>query len=99
MAIQTELKRINVTVPVNLLEELKAYVPKRQRNQFIVTAIAQEMGRLKLHQALQDSSGSWSAKAYPALASPPQIESYVREMRAGYQPGSWDELTRAEPDE
>ncbi|MCP4357485.1 MAG: hypothetical protein GY796_05635 [Chloroflexi bacterium] len=98
MALQTKSKRINVTIPISLLEELKAFVPKRQRNQFIVSALAQEVRRLKLQNALQESSGSWTAQDYPELATGLDIETYVREMRAGYRPRSWDELAEAEPD-
>ena len=86
MAIQNETKRINVTLPLTLLEELRAFIPKRQRNQFIVSALTREIDRFKLQQALRESRGSWSTEDYPALATATDIETYVRELRASYQP-------------
>ncbi len=98
MTVQSKSKRINVTVPISLLEELQAFVPKRQRNQFIVSALSEKMRRLKLLQALQKSSGSWAAQDYPELATAQDIDAYIREMRTSYRPRSWDELTQAQPD-
>lgn len=99
MSIQSETRRINVTLPVTLLDEFRALVPKRQRNEFIVAVLAQELQRLKLEQVLQESSGSWPAQDYPALATPAGVDAYIREMRASYRPRSWDQLVETEGDD
>jgi hypothetical protein len=98
MTVQPKTQRINITVPIALLDELRAFVPKRQRNQFIVAALTQEIRRLKLEHSLQASSGSWSTQDYPALATTTDVEAYVREMRASYQARSWDAFTETEAD-
>jgi hypothetical protein len=41
-------KRINVTFPVSLLEELRRYVPRRERSKFIVEATEKELKRTRL---------------------------------------------------
>jgi len=45
-------KRINVTFPASLLEELRRYVPRRERNRFIVEATEKELKRRRLLKAL-----------------------------------------------
>jgi hypothetical protein len=64
MALETS-KRINVTFPVSLLEELRHFMPSRQRNKFIPTghdvveATEKELAQIQLQSALAESAGAY----------------------------------------
>jgi metal-responsive CopG/Arc/MetJ family transcriptional regulator len=55
-------RRINVTFPVSLLEELRRYVPRRKRSEFIAEATEKELKRVRLLKVL----GNCSAAVIPS---------------------------------
>jgi hypothetical protein len=84
-------KRINVTFPASLLEELRRYVPVRERNRFIVEATEKELRRQRLLVALRESAGDWRDEDHPDLPTPESIDRYVRRLRETWMPRPWDE--------
>jgi hypothetical protein len=86
------LKRINVTFPVSLLEELRRYVPRRERSKFIVEATEKELKRRRLLRALRDSAGAWSDEDHPDLMTVDDVNRYVRKLRETWMPRTWDEI-------
>ena len=84
-------KRINVTFPTTLLEELRRSVPVRERNRFIVEATEKELSRRRLVKALRESAGAWSEEDHPDLATPKDVDRYVRELRETWMPRPEDE--------
>ena len=90
MALETT-KRINVTFPVSLLEQIRLYVPSRHRNKFIVEATQKELAQIQLDFALHESAGAWSDEDYPELQSVEDVNNYVRQLREVAMPLSWDE--------
>lgn len=97
MATKTLSKRINVTLPEGLLRELRSYIPRPQRNQFVVDLVEREIRRLRLVRALQESAGAWLPEDHPDLATADEIDQHVRRLRAINRPRSWAELA-AEPE-
>lgn len=89
-----EIKRINVTFPLSLLEELRAYIPKQERNQFIVETIEKELRRLQLQKALRESAGAWSDEDHPDLMTVEDVNGYVRRLRETAMPRDWDEIVK-----
>jgi hypothetical protein len=89
-------KRINVTFPTSLLEELKYHIPPRERNRFIVEATEKELRRQRLVLALRDSAGAWSEEGHPDLETPEDIDGYVRRLRETWMPSSWAEIAEDE---
>jgi len=85
-------RRINVTLPVDLLQELKRHTGRRERNRFIVEATEKELRRRKLLVALADSAGAWSEEDHPDLSSADDVERYVREMRESWEPRPWEDM-------
>jgi len=83
-------KRINVTFPVSLL--LRRYVPRRERNRFIVEATEKELKRRRLLKALRDSAGAWSDEDHPDLMTVEDVNRYIRRLRETWMPRSWDEI-------
>jgi hypothetical protein len=84
-------KRINVTFPAPLLEELRRCIPRRERNRFIVEATEKELSRIKLLKALRESAGTWSDEDHPDLITVEDVDRYVRRLRETWMPRSWDE--------
>ena len=87
-------KRINVTFPATLLEELREYVPKRERNQFIVEATEKLLKRARLKNVLEGlrKEPAWSDENHPDLMTVEDVDNYVRRMRETWMPRSWDEI-------
>ncbi|RMF30368.1 MAG: hypothetical protein D6759_12080 [Chloroflexi bacterium] len=88
------VKRINVTFPVSLLEELRRYVPPRERSRFIVQATEKELKRVKLRKVLEDlrREPAWSDEDHPDLMTIEDVNRYVRRLRETWMPRSWDEI-------
>jgi len=85
-----ETKRINVTFPTTLLEELRRYVPRRERNKFILEATERELEKIRALKAIQESAGAWSDEDHPDLMTVEDVNRYVRELRERGAPKSWD---------
>lgn len=91
-------KRINVTFPTSLLEELRRHVPARERNRFIVEATQKEIKLARLAAVLEDLrlSPAWSEEDHPDLMTVEDIDHYVRQLRKAWMPHSWDEIVAEE---
>lgn len=85
-------KRINVTFPTSLLEELSRHIPPRERNRFIVEATEKELRRQRLLLALRESAGAWRDEDHPDLETPEDIDGYVRRLRETWMPSSWEKI-------
>ena len=88
------LKRINVTFPVSLLDELRRYVPRRERSKFIVESTEKELRRLRLRKVLEDlrREPAWSDEDHPDLMTVEDVNRYVRRLRETWMPRTWDEI-------
>jgi type III secretory pathway component EscV len=91
MSVETS-KRINVTFPTSVLEELRHSIPRRERNQFIVETVEKELRRIRLRKALRESAGAWSDEDHPDLMTTEDVNRYVRRLRETAMPRSWDEI-------
>jgi hypothetical protein len=85
-------KRINVTFPIFLLEELRRLIPRRERNRFIVETIEKELRKIQFRRALRESAGAWSDEDHPDLMTVEDVNRYVRRLRETAMPRSWDEI-------
>ena len=88
-------KRINVTFPVALLEELRDKLPRRERNSFIVMATERELRRLKICEVLRhlhEHGPIWSDEDHPDLMTVEDVDRHVRGMRESWMPRSWEEI-------
>ena len=92
-----EMRRINVTFPVRLLEDLDRLAPPRKRSQIIVAATSAYVRRLKLLAAIKESAGTWDGKNHPELATPEDINRWLRQIRSTWrhEPLSDQEQDRA----
>lgn len=86
-------ERLNLYLPKGLVEDLRRYVPDRERSRFVSEAVAQRLRRLKLKAAIEASAGAWGDEDHPELATPQDIDRWIEEGRATLD---WD---RAWPEE
>jgi len=78
-------RRINVTFPVQLLEDLDRLAPPRKRSQIIVAATADYVRKLKLLAAIKETSGAWDDESHPELATPEDIDRWLRHIRSTWR--------------
>lgn len=93
-------RRINVIFPADVLELVDEIVPPRERNRFIVRA-AEEAARCEqLRRALavlRDEGPAWRDEDHPELASPEDVDRWVRQLRER-GPSSYDWETQLAED-
>ncbi len=91
-----EKRRINVTFPVTLLEQLDEFLPPRERNRFIVEATERELRRERLRKVLQElrEEPAWKDEDHPDLMTVEDVDRYVRRLRETWMPRDWDEIVR-----
>jgi len=78
-------RRINVTFPARLLEDLDRLAPPRKRSQIIVTATADYVRRLKLLAAIKETAGVWDDESHPELSTPEDIDRWLRQIRSAWR--------------
>ncbi|MBM4431524.1 MAG: hypothetical protein FJ026_14440 [Chloroflexi bacterium] len=83
----TPTERINVIFPKALLDELRRYVPPRERSAFIVRATERELRRTKLSATLCSllAGPVWTAEEHPGLSDEKAIDRAVAESRATWR--------------
>ena len=84
-SVSEETRRINVTFPAGLLEDLDRLTPPRKRNQVIVAATADYVRRLKLLAVLKETAGAWDDESHPELATPQDIDRWLRQLRSNWR--------------
>ena len=91
-----EKRRINVTFPVDLLEELDRFAPTRKRSQIIVEATAEHVRRLRLLSVIRATAGAWDDESHPELAAPEDIDDWLCQIRTSWRSEPvWQEDSRA----
>ncbi len=90
------VQRINVTFPTSLLEEIRRYVPRRERNRFVVQAAEKELGRIKRRKILEDlrHRPAWTEEDHPDLRTVEDVDQYVRFLRSSWGGRFWEATGR-----
>jgi hypothetical protein len=78
-------RRINVTFPAHLLEDLDRYAPPRKRNQIIIAATEAYVRKLKLLTVLKETAGAWGNESHPELDTPEDIDRWLRRVRSTWR--------------
>jgi len=82
----SENKRsIKGTFPVQLLEELAAFIPLRKRSAVIVQATTAYVRQLKMLAVLKQSAEAWDDASHPELATAEDIHTWLAEKRAQWR--------------
>jgi hypothetical protein len=74
------LARTNVTLPVDLLEEVDRYAGPRGRSRYVAEAVAQRVRRDALGAAIRETAGAMIGK--PGWMSPDEVATWVDELRS-----------------
>ncbi len=82
-----EKERVNLYLPKDVVEDLRRYVPARERPRFVSETLARELRTLKLKMAIEASTGAWCDEDHPELATPEDIDRWIEEGRAALD---WD---------
>lgn len=53
------VSRINITIPKNLVEELKKTVPRRERSKVITEALKEKIAKMKMDKSFMKLAGIW----------------------------------------
>lgn len=85
MATTINNQKITVTLPLPLLTRLDEIVPTRQRSAFISQAVQAQLALLEQAQALDEAAGIWSDADYPELRDDAAIDSWLGNLRQGWQ--------------
>jgi hypothetical protein len=76
-----EKERLNLYLPKALVEDLRRFIPKRERTKFITDVLTRELRRERLKEALEISAGAWSDEAHPEMATGEDIDRWIEEQR------------------
>ena len=74
--------RMNVLLPAEVADDLRARVPPRKRARFVAQAVERELRRLRIETALDVSAGAWEGADHPELSDGPAIDRWIAEGRA-----------------
>jgi Arc/MetJ-type ribon-helix-helix transcriptional regulator len=85
MKMAEDTRRINVTFPKQLLEELDEVVPTGKRSEVIVEATAAYLRRIKVLAALTETQGAWQDEDHPELATPEDVNRWLASMRSSWR--------------
>jgi hypothetical protein len=88
-ALRKGTRRMNVTFPADVAENLEKLVPRGERNRFVVEATEKALRRARLMKALEESYGAWTDESHPELATADDIERFIRGLRENWTPPSW----------
>jgi Arc/MetJ-type ribon-helix-helix transcriptional regulator len=80
-----ESERINIVLPRDLAEELRALVPARKRSEVIAQALAEKLARLRQVKALREAAGAWSDEEHPELNDYAGYETWKQTIRGGLE--------------
>lgn len=80
-------QRINVVFPRPLLDDLRRYVPARQRSRVVAEATAERLQRIKLLAVLDGlaKESAWKEEDHPEMKTPEDVDHWVEGLRQSWQ--------------
>lgn len=75
------MRRTNIVLPEELVEEVDRVAGKRKRSWFIAQAIQEQLAKIKFKQALAQAAGAWSDENHPDLRTQADINRYLKRVR------------------
>ena len=81
--VKVRRRRVQVTLPDNLIEEIDSLVGPGDRNQFIASAVELELRRRRMPVALEEMDGALADVDIPGWETRESAAGWVRAMRRG----------------
>jgi len=72
----TTISRINITLPKNLVDELKKSTPPRTRSKIIAEALAEKIAKMKREESLKKLKGIWDKAGGVAFNSDKELKTW-----------------------
>lgn len=72
--------RINITLPKDLILELKKTVPPRYRSSVIAGALSEKIAKMKREEGLKKLKGIWTKAGGPAFKSDKEVTAWRRAL-------------------
>ncbi len=85
-------KKLTFSLPADLVEQLRALVPPRQRSAFVAEALQERLEWEETLAVLEETAGIWSAEDYPEFATDEDIDRWLREFRASWTVPDFSEM-------
>ncbi len=86
MARTKTTEKLSVTLPVELVSELRQTVPSGEVSAFVADAVRDSLARRRFQEALDRGMGAWTDDNHPDLMTPEDSTAYVRALR---DPSRW----------
>ena len=80
---RAKLRRIHITIPAQLLEQIDANVDQGNRSQFIVETVELELHRRRILAALEEMDGALADADIPDWETPESAAAWVRALGRG----------------
>jgi len=81
MARRGKSEKVSVTLPRELVGEIRALVPQGEVSAFFTEAVQQYLAYRRQRAALDRGFGAWKTENHPDLATPKDSTAYVRSIR------------------
>ncbi|HRQ41716.1 MAG TPA: hypothetical protein PLD25_27665 [Chloroflexota bacterium] len=80
-------RKVTVTIPAELLAQLDARIPSRQRSSFITTAIKTQLALVEQQAVLEEAAGAWTENNHPDMVSETDIDHWLNHLRHSWARG------------
>jgi hypothetical protein len=78
----TNMEKLSITVPKDVAEMLREYVPQGQVSSFISDALSFKLQIEKQRRGLEVGKGAWKDEDHPDLTTPEDTVNFIRSLRA-----------------
>lgn len=80
-------RKVTVTLPEELIAQLDAHIPSRQRSSFIAAAIETQLALVEQQDALEESASAWTDDNHLDMMSETDIDSWLNHLRHSWARG------------
>lgn len=74
-------KKVSITLPDDLIEQVRAHVRNGEFSSFCAIALSNHLAHYRQLTNLTHSYGIWKDEDHPGLSSPKAVSGYVRKLR------------------
>lgn len=76
----TTVSRLNITLPSNLVSDLKEIIPTRERSKIIAEALKEKIARMKREESLKKLKGAWDKAGGISFKSQKELKAWRRSL-------------------
>ncbi|OGH39084.1 MAG: hypothetical protein A3B44_03230 [Candidatus Levybacteria bacterium RIFCSPLOWO2_01_FULL_38_21] len=76
----TTVSRINITLPKELISELRGSIPKRERSRIIAKALGEEIAKMKREKSFKKLKGIWEKAGGISFKSDKELTAWRKSL-------------------